>query len=290
MMVMNVFPDLAQLAGSRKQLSLPDAVGRGHAATAFQDYLHENTAGESVPVMNDLSPETIRSLALNLISALERSSMQTLFSEHSGASGRLPLQTFSTDSFLAMRSHTFKPAQDKLLSSQPADSNTSSSVILYHRPASDSIHTPVQSDNIKAASSKEQYAPMIRQAAQSYGLDPKLIEAVIHTESGFDAQAVSPVGAQGLMQLMPATAEELGVTDPFDAEQNIKAGSKYLKQLMNRYDGDTRLALAAYNWGMGNLERKSNQMPQETVSYVARVTGLMQHGLHTSSPQKLDRG
>jgi len=100
---------------------------------------------------------------------------------------------------------------------------------------------------------------------------------VIQTESDFNAQAVSPVGAQGLMQLMPGTAADLGVTDAFDPEQNIQAGSKYLKQLMDRYDGDAKLALAAYNWGMGNLERHPERMPQETVNYVAKITGLLDH-------------
>jgi len=124
-------------------------------------------------------------------------------------------------------------------------------------------------------SGKEKFASIIASAAVSNGLDPKLIEAVIRTESNFDAQAVSPVGAQGLMQLMPATAAELGVSDAFDPEQNIQAGSRYLKRLMDRYDGDTGLALAAYNWGMGNLERHPERMPQETVNYVAKITGLM---------------
>jgi len=100
---------------------------------------------------------------------------------------------------------------------------------------------------------------------------------VIQTESDFDAQAVSPVGAQGLMQLMPGTAADLGVKDAFDPEENIQAGSRYLKQLMDRYHGDAGLALAAYNWGMGNLERNPERMPQETVNYVAKVTGLMRN-------------
>jgi len=126
-----------------------------------------------------------------------------------------------------------------------------------------------------ASARQQQYAPLIYAAAEKHGLDPKLIEAVVRTESDFNAQAVSSVGAQGLMQLMPETAADLGVSDAFNPEQNIEAGSRYLKQLMQRYDGDTKLALAAYNWGMGNLERNPERMPQETVNYVAKITGLM---------------
>jgi len=115
---------------------------------------------------------------------------------------------------------------------------------------------------------------IIQRAAQTFGLDPSLITAVIHTESDFDTHAVSHAGAQGLMQLMPATAAELGVSDPFDAEQNVMAGSRYLKGLLDRYDGEPRLALAAYNWGMGNLERNPERMPSETRNYVAKILSL----------------
>ncbi|ATX78623.1 Transglycosylase SLT domain-containing protein [Mariprofundus aestuarium] len=116
---------------------------------------------------------------------------------------------------------------------------------------------------------------IIHQAAQHYKLNPDLIAAVIHTESNFDKNAVSHAGAQGLMQLMPATAAELGVTNPFDPEQNIMGASRYLKGLVERYDGDLRLALAAYNWGMGNLERHPGRLPAETSNYIAKVLALI---------------
>ena len=77
------------------------------------------------------------------------------------------------------------------------------------------------------------------------------------------------------MQLMPGTAQELGVEDPFDPRQNIMGGTRYLKQLLGRYDGDRDLALAAYNWGMGNLERHPEQMPDETVNYINKVNRLL---------------
>lgn len=106
-------------------------------------------------------------------------------------------------------------------------------------------------------------------------MDPDLIRAVIQTESAGNPDAISPAGAQGLMQLMPETARELGVTDPFDPEQNILAGTRYLRMLLDRYDGDVRLALEAYNRGMGNLERDPANTPAETRRYIARIERLL---------------
>ncbi len=83
--------------------------------------------------------------------------------------------------------------------------------------------------------------------------------------------AVSPAGAQGLMQLMPKTAAEMGVTDPFDPRQNILGGCRYLSRLLDRYQGNLRLALAAYNWGMGNLEKNPGALPRETRNYISQV-------------------
>lgn len=113
--------------------------------------------------------------------------------------------------------------------------------------------------------------PLIAAAAERHNVPPQLVKAVIRQESNFDPQAVSKVGAQGLMQLMPQTAKELGVQDPFHPEQNIDAGTKYLGQLLKRYGGDTERALAAYNFGMGNVE-SGRPLPNETKKYIANVT------------------
>ena len=115
------------------------------------------------------------------------------------------------------------------------------------------------------------YNDLIREAADRHGVPEDLVRAVVDVESDFRSDAVSSVGAQGLMQLMPETAKELGVEDPFDPRQNIMGGTRYLKQLLGRYDGDRDLALAAYNWGMGNLERHPEKMPDETVNYIQKV-------------------
>lgn len=112
---------------------------------------------------------------------------------------------------------------------------------------------------------------VIEKAANRYGVEAGLIKAVIKAESNFNPRAVSLAGAQGLMQLMPATARGLGVTDAFDPEQNIMAGTRFLKQLLNRYDGDLDATLAAYNWGPGNVDRRADQLPRETRDYLVKV-------------------
>jgi len=116
---------------------------------------------------------------------------------------------------------------------------------------------------------------IIQRASRSYGVDERLIRAVIRAESGFRVDAVSPAGARGLMQLMPATARQLGVSDPFDPEQNVMAGTRFLRDLLKRYGGDVDRALAAYNWGPGNVDRHGMRLPSETRAYIARVKSSM---------------
>ncbi|MBF0458628.1 MAG: lytic transglycosylase domain-containing protein [Nitrospirae bacterium] len=117
----------------------------------------------------------------------------------------------------------------------------------------------------------DRYENYINEAASTYGLAPALIKAVIVAESSGNAYARSRSGARGLMQLMPSTAADLGVTDSYDARQNIDGGSRYLRQLLDKYDGNVHQALAAYNWGMGNLDRRPDKVPQQTKDYVAKV-------------------
>ncbi len=112
---------------------------------------------------------------------------------------------------------------------------------------------------------------IIKEAGQRHGVDPDLIRAVIKIESDGNPLAISRAGAQGLMQIMPGTAAELGVRNPFDPRQNIMAGTLYLRRLLDRYHGDVRLTLAAYNWRMGNLEKRPEAMPHETKNYIAKV-------------------
>ncbi len=119
---------------------------------------------------------------------------------------------------------------------------------------------------------------VIEHASKVYDVDPELIRSVIRAESNFDANATSSKGAIGLMQLMPETAEELGVKNSYNPVENIMAGTRYLKSLLNRYDDNVELTLAAYNWGMGNVERHPDRLPEETRTYIARVNGYLGNG------------
>lgn len=115
----------------------------------------------------------------------------------------------------------------------------------------------------------------IQEASQQYGLDPDLVAAVVRAESGFRTRAVSPKGAMGLMQLMPSTARLLGVEDAFDGRENIFGGCRYLRSLIDRFDGDLKLALAAYNAGPEAVARHNGVPPfRETQNYVRQVMGL----------------
>lgn len=116
--------------------------------------------------------------------------------------------------------------------------------------------------------------PIIAKASSRYGVDAGLIKAVIKAESNFNPNAVSSAGARGLMQLMPATARGLGVSNSFDPEQNIMAGTRFLRDLLDRYSGNLDSTLAAYNWGPGNVDKHPDRLPRETRNYLTRVKQL----------------
>ena len=118
------------------------------------------------------------------------------------------------------------------------------------------------------------YDHIIDHYSAKYNVSPRLVKAMMRQESGFNKNATSSKGAGGLMQLMPDTAKWLGVKNVYDPEQNIEGGVKYISQLLNKYDQDTELALAAYNAGPGNV-RKYNGIPpfKETMSYVRKIMG-----------------
>lgn len=134
---------------------------------------------------------------------------------------------------------------------------------------------PKEADDPAAAAPKGkdwEFHPIIVEVADRHEVDPALIKAIIMAESGYDPTAVSKRGAKGLMQLMPTTAQSLGVEDIFDPEHNIKAGVRYFKKLLNQFDGDVKLALAAYNAGSRKV-RKYNGIPpfRATRIYIKKV-------------------
>jgi len=119
---------------------------------------------------------------------------------------------------------------------------------------------------------KEEFEPIIKSLASEYGVDISLVKAVIHAESGYNPNAVSPKGAQGLMQLMPRTAQGLKVSNSFDPKENIRGGVRYLRFLLDTFKGDVSLALAAYNAGLNRVSQYGGIPPyQETRDYVSRV-------------------
>jgi soluble lytic murein transglycosylase-like protein len=146
-------------------------------------------------------------------------------------------------------------------------------------PGSDPAPQPAArtSDSALTASTKGASPPtdihqLIDRVAQQMDLPSRLVHAVVFAESSYRPDAISPAGAQGLMQLMPATAQEVGVKNAFDPQDNLIGGCEYLKRLLEKYNGDLDHTLAAYNWGQGNVDRKGlEQMPLETRDYIIKV-------------------
>ena len=125
---------------------------------------------------------------------------------------------------------------------------------------------------------KEAYEDIIQEAAKTYDIDPGLIRAVMQAESAFHPYIVSRAGAEGLMQLMPDLADEMGVTDSFDPRENIMGGARYLKQLLDMHNGNIALTLASYNAGPGNVRRYRGVPPfKETRTYVKKIKQILKN-------------
>jgi soluble lytic murein transglycosylase-like protein len=170
----------------------------------------------------------------------------------------------------AAQIYSWRDTDGKLvLSDRPrADLGAQTTTYEVHGAASVRATTPLM-----AVKRSTPYDASISEHARRQGVAEDLVRAVIQVESAFNPAALSNKGAMGLMQLMPATAVELGVSNPFDPDQNIRGGVTYLKQLLNRYDQKVELALAAYNAGIGNVEKYGAVPPfKETRNYVDKIT------------------
>lgn len=177
-----------------------------------------------------------------------------------------------TASPVAAQIYSWRDADGKLvLSDRPrADIGKQQPAATYAVHGASTVRATTQ---IHSSLKSAPYESAISEHSQRMGVAADLVRAVIQVESAFNPKAVSTKGAMGLMQLMPATARDLGVHDPFDPFENIRGGVTYLKQLLERFDHKVELALAAYNAGMGNVEKYGDVPPfKETQNYVSKIT------------------
>ncbi|MFE8700397.1 lytic transglycosylase domain-containing protein [Cytobacillus sp. FJAT-54145] len=187
------------------------------------------------------------------------------------------LQNFnSSTSNVSSSGSLFQELMDELLLEQGTSPVTEPSKVINTGPLTNLASLPPVKLTKLANNHSSNFDDIIQDAAKTYQLPVNLIYSVIKQESNFNPNAVSHAGASGLMQLMPATAQSLGVNNVFDPRENIFGGSKYLRQMLDKYDNNIELALAAYNAGPGNVEKHGGIPPfKETQNYVKKVTNSM---------------
>jgi soluble lytic murein transglycosylase-like protein len=175
---------------------------------------------------------------------------------------------------MGLTTRLYLDADDSSFTDVPTEEITSYEIVLSLPKTADSPAATAGFASVKPVpvNPRLPLSEVVASASAAYHLDPDLVNSVIHAESGFNARAVSPKGARGLMQLMPGTANQLGVADAFDPQANVTGGSRYLRELLERYNFDLVKALAAYNAGPKRVEQYRGVPPfRETHAYVARI-------------------
>jgi len=206
-----------------------------------------------------------------------------------------PLKRASVLVYWSRAEHRWKPVPPPTPSAMKAARSAAAEVDQYvaavpSNPVMNTADNGVSPDNREIlrgrAMTSRELDSIIEETARRHDVDPNLVRSLIKVESNFNAQAVSPKGAMGLMQLMPGTARTLNVSNPFDPEQNVDAGVRHLKHLLQDFNGDVKLSLAAYNAGAGAVARSKGVPPYaETRNYVKRITALYgDHGKLLTGP------
>jgi soluble lytic murein transglycosylase-like protein len=223
------------------------------------------------------------------ITATEENGRKIYVNEDAPASAR-PAQTARPKRpalvYWSSKENRWKPVPSANAASMQAARSAAAEVTQYYGHASaQSANAQIIAANARGhQASQDEIDAAITMAAARHNVDPNLVRAVVKVESNFNSNAVSRKGAMGLMQLMPSTARELKVKNPFDPEQNVDAGVRHLKQLLENYGGDVNLTLAAYNAGSGAVARSAG-VPRfaETQNYVRRITNLYHGGFDFGS-------
>ena len=231
----------------------------------------------------EASSETITTTEENGRKVFVNESTSAIPARRAAATSETPRRTLM---YWSVKENRWKPVPTANAALMSAARSAAAEVTRYlGRDSNQSASAQILNSNFHGKSmSPEEIDAAIAMSAARHNVDPNLVRAVVKVESNFNPNAVSRKGAMGLMQLMPSTARQLKVKNPFDPEQNVDAGVRHLKQLLESYGGDIKLTLAAYNAGSGAVARSSG-VPRfaETQNYVRRITNLYYGGFDFSS-------